>query len=74
MFDLSQEKVDFNCPDCGRGNRVTLKQVADQATIICVGCQERINLKDKGGSARKTIDDTNKAFKDLDSALKKFNR
>ena len=74
MFDLSQEKIDFNCPDCGRGNRVTLKQVADQATIICVGCRERIYLKDSGGSARKTINETNKAFKDLDSALKKFSR
>ncbi len=74
MFDLSQEKVDFNCPDCGRGNSVTLKQVADQATIICVGCRERINLKDNGGSATRTISETNKAFKDLDSALKKFGR
>jgi len=74
MFDLSQEKIDFDCPGCGRNNRVTLKQVANQATITCVGCREQIHLKDNGGSAKKTINSTNKAFRELDSAIKKLGR
>jgi transcription elongation factor Elf1 len=74
MFDLSKEKIDFNCPECGRNNVVTLSQVANQATITCIGCRERINLKDNGGSARRTINDSNKAMRDLESAFKKLGK
>jgi transcription elongation factor Elf1 len=74
MFDLSKEKIDFNCPECGRKNVVGLSQVADQATINCPGCLNQITLKDNNGSTRKGISDINNAFKGLDNALKKLRR
>lgn len=74
MFDISRQNIAFGCPQCGRKNSVTLAQVANQATITCCGCSQRINLKDKNSSASKSIRDINNAMRDFENAFKKLGR
>lgn len=74
MIDISREKVDLNCPECNSGIKVTLRQVSSQSTVSCHRCGIDIRLNDHNGSARKTIQDINKAFNDLDKAFKRFKR
>ncbi|MBD1395125.1 IS1 family transposase [Mucilaginibacter glaciei] len=74
MFDISKQNIDIGCPQCGRNNSVTLAQVAQQATITCAGCRRRITLKDKNGSAGKSVRDINNAIRDFENTLKKLGR
>ena len=66
MFNISQQKINPNCPECGAKNQVTLKQVENQETIKCSECKKNIALIDEGGSTKKTVADTNKAIKNFD--------
>jgi len=45
MMDISNQTVELNCPECKREITVTLKQVANEATIKC-NCGQEIQLKD----------------------------
>lgn len=74
MFDISQQKVDFACPDCEAKNTITLKQAQNQETIKCTGCEKEIKLTDKDGSVNKAVRDINKAGKDLENTIKKFGK
>ena len=74
MFDIGRQNIAFGCPQCGRKNSVTLAQVANQATITCMGCKQRITLKDKNGSASKNVRDINNAMRDFENAIKKLGR
>ena len=74
MFDISRQNIDFPCPQCSRKNSVTLAQVSRQATITCSGCRQNITLKDKNGSANKSIQDINSAMRDFENSLKKLGR
>jgi len=73
MIDLGKEKIEITCSDCNRKIMVTLEQVAKQQTITC-SCGTKIELKDKNGSARKSIQDMNKAFSDLEKSLKNLGK
>jgi hypothetical protein len=53
---------------------VTLAQVANQATITCMGCRQRITLKDKNGSASKSVRDINNTMRDFENTIKKLGR
>ena len=68
-MDISKQKIKIDCSSCKSTNEVTLKQVADESTISCK-CGQTIKLNDKDGSAKKAINDLNKAFDDLDNSLK----
>ncbi|MDD4333415.1 MAG: hypothetical protein PHT51_04870 [Patescibacteria group bacterium] len=74
MFDISQQKIDFDCPDCGAKNTITLEQAQNQETIVCVGCKKEIKLTDKDGSVNKSVSDINKAAKELENTIKKFGK
>ena len=74
MLNISEQKIDFNCPGCGAKNTITLKQAQNQETIKCVGCKKKIALTDKDGSVNKSVYDINKAAKDLENTIKKFGK
>jgi len=74
MFNISQQKIDFNCPECGLKNKVTLEQIEKQIIIKCSDCNKDITLIDKDGSAKRSVADINKAVKDLENTIKKFGR
>ena len=46
MIDISKQTVKLDCPECKRGITVSLKQVADEATVKCF-CGQSIKLNDK---------------------------
>lgn len=73
MIDISKQTVKLDCPECKRGITVSLKQVADEATVKCF-CGQSIKLNDKEGSAKKSIRDINKSFTDLEKAFKKLGK
>lgn len=72
MFDLSKEKMDVKC-DCGRKHIATLQDAINRKTIKC-SCGTNIQLNDKNGSARKGVNDINKAFRDLENTFKKLGK
>jgi transcription elongation factor Elf1 len=74
MFDISRQNIAFDCPQCGRKNSVTLAQVASQATITCAWCRQQITLKDKNGSASKSVRDINNAMRNFENTIKKLGR
>lgn len=74
MFNISQQKIDFSCRECGSKNEATLKQVENQEIIKCSGCRKDIALTDKDGSVKRAIADINKAAKDLENTIKKFGK
>jgi hypothetical protein len=73
MIDISKQAVELDCPDCKKKIKVTLKQIADEATIKCT-CGQSIKLTDSKGSAKKSIRDINKSFKDLERTFKKLGK
>jgi transcription elongation factor Elf1 len=73
MIDIGKQKISNNCPACGKVYTVTIKQVADQATVKCL-CGQQIQLRDSGGSAKKAVRDINKAALDLERAFKRLGR
>lgn len=73
MIDISKQTVKLDCPECKRANTVTLKQVADEATIKC-SCGQSIKLTDSNGSAKKSIRGINKSFDDLERTFKKLGK
>jgi peptide subunit release factor 1 (eRF1) len=57
MVNLSDQRVNLECPSCGFTNEVRLRQVALEETVICDGCLNEIKLTDDSGSVRRTIRD-----------------
>jgi ribosomal protein S27E len=51
--DLLKQQIDVPCPDCGRKNTATLKQVQRQERVVCRGCGVIIKLRDSGGGVDK---------------------
>ena len=72
MLDISKHKIDFPCPSCKRKLKASLQQIANQSSVKCPSCSETIQLKDKGGSAKRGLNDMNKAFKSLENTIKKI--
>jgi transcription elongation factor Elf1 len=73
MFDISQRKLDHNCPSCSSKNSFTLKQVQNQETIRCTNCQKEVALI-KDDSVDKAVQDTNKIMNDFKNSIKKLGR
>lgn len=72
MFDIGNQKVDVSC-SCGRRHSATLKDVSNGKNIRC-GCGITIQLKDSGGSVKKSVTNINKSMGDFERALKKLGR
>lgn len=73
MIDISKHSVTLNCPECKRSISVSIKQIAQEASIKCT-CGKNIQLRDKDGSAKKSIHDVNKSFKKLEDTLKRIGK
>ena len=71
MIDISKQTISINCPECKRSITVSLKQVADEVTVRR-NCGQGIKLTDNNGSAKKSIRDINKSFKDLENTFNNF--
>lgn len=67
MIDIS------NQTECKRSITVSLKQVADEVTVKC-NLGKGIKLTDNNGSAKKSISEINKSFKDLENTFKNLGR
>jgi len=74
MFNIDNHEISFSCPECGQLIKVTLKQIAAQETVTCRACQKQVNLKDKSGSADKTIKDVNKAINEFKNSLSRLGK
>ncbi|PSL32271.1 hypothetical protein CLV42_104574 [Chitinophaga ginsengisoli] len=72
MFDLGKEKIEIKC-ECGRKHTVTFRDAINRKLIKCA-CGSNIQLNDGNGSVRKSVNDTNRAFKDLDDTLKRLGK
>lgn len=72
MLDISKQKVDAKC-SCGIRHAATFQDVVNSKTIRC-SCGAAIQLKDANGSVKKSVNDINKAFKDLENTFKKLGR
>lgn len=64
-MDLDKVAIDINCPECEFYNSVTLGDVANGASIICVGCLKTIQLVDGNGDTTRATSEVNQAFNDL---------
>ena len=73
MIDISKQTVKIDCPECKRQITVSLKQIADEV-LVKFACGKSIKLNDKNGTNKKTVNDINKAFKDLEDTFKKFGK
>lgn len=72
MFDLSKEKIEVKC-SCGRKHFATLKDATNRRAIRC-SCGTVIQLQDGNGSVKKGVESMNRAFKDLEKALKRLGK
>lgn len=50
-MDVSSTPVPLDCPVCGAKLTVTLREVAQRATVRCNGCRQDVQLADKHGNA-----------------------
>jgi len=65
-FVLDNAEIEFQCPNCGFFNTVTLRQIRLGEIIICSGCHETIKLIDKDVSTERAIIKIKKSLQDLE--------
>lgn len=73
MFDISNQKLDLKCPNCGRAHRISLDDIERERTIPC-GCGKNIKLNDANGSVKRSIGSVNQSLRKLENTLKKFGK
>ncbi|MGO8820459.1 MAG: hypothetical protein ACLQT6_12785 [Desulfomonilaceae bacterium] len=52
MSDLEQQKIYFDCPNCGFPNYFTLAQLAESMPTICPGCKTTLKPDNQAESAK----------------------
>lgn len=67
-------EVNIPCPKCKAQNKVSLSQIKREETIKCRSCGVSIKLQDKDGSAKKATRDAQRAFDDLERALRQIGK
>ena len=72
MFNLDNEKITMKCPSCKFANRVFVRQVRLEETVICGGCKASINLIDDKKSFQKSQKEVNEAMEKLKKSLGKI--
>jgi transcription elongation factor Elf1 len=73
MIDISKHSVTLNCPECKRSFSVQIKQIAQEELVTCT-CGKQIQLRDKDGSAKKSIRDINSSFKKFEDTIKRIGK
>lgn len=69
-MEFEKSQIDINCPECDFINSVTLADVINGSSIICVGCLKTIQLIDDSGQTKRTTDELNQALNDIGKAFK----
>lgn len=72
-MDLGKQKIQVDCPTCRRKHNATFNDVGKQKVIHCY-CGTNIQLRDDKGSVKRSVNDINKAFKELEKTLKNFGK
>ena len=73
MININDQKTEVSCPICGKKAKVTMRQIAMQATVSCPSGHQ-IKLVDKDGSNKREIEKVNRELKKLDDAIKKLGK
>ena len=69
---LMNQKMTFNCPECGAQNTATLKQMEAGQTITCRGCRKPIKLNmtgDPSSDLAKELDKFKRSLKNINIRL-----
>lgn len=74
MLNLSNKLIAVSCPECHSKENVSMNQVANQESIVCSSCNQKIKLVDKGGSTKKAVTNINFALENFEKTIKSFNR
>lgn len=73
-MDISNKKIEFECPNCHSKVSITLEQAEKEEIVVCPGCKKNIQLSDKDGSVKQSKHDIEKGIKDLQEEIKKINK
>ncbi len=73
-MDISNQKIEFECPNCHSKVPITLGQAEKEEIVVCPGCKKNIQLRDKDGSVSQSRHDIEKGIKDLQEEIKKINK
>ncbi len=69
MESLENKEIEISCPECSNRFTIKLIQVAREEKVPCLICSKKIQLKDKDGKVRKSLE----AFKKLGDSVKDIN-
>lgn len=73
MIDISKQKVEIDCPNCKLKVEVTIKQVCDEASVVCL-CGQTMTLQDKDNSMKNEVKKVNDAFVDLEKTIRNIQK
>ena len=71
MININDQKTEISCPTCSKNIKVSMQQIAMQATVSCPSGHQ-IRLVDHDGSNKREIEKVNRELKKLSDALKRF--
>lgn len=69
-MNIENTHIDISCPECEFSNTITLNDVINQSSLICVGCLKTIQLTDGDGETKRAISEVNQSLRDLGKAFK----
>ena len=72
--NLDNVEIEFQCPNCGFSNNVSLRQIRLGEIIICSRCHSDIKLVNKDASTQRAVERIEKSFKDLKRTIEKISR
>jgi peptide subunit release factor 1 (eRF1) len=74
MFNIEKSMVEIPCPECNYKNKVSLKDIAKEKTIICRGCKKQIKLTDGEKSTKRTIKSVNNSMNEFNNTIKRISK
>ena len=71
-FDIGSTKLSCPCPNCKSKISITLGGAIAESSVKCTVCGKTIELTDKDGSVKQSVESVNKEIANLDKQLKKL--
>jgi transposase-like protein len=68
MGAISQMWIEVSCPTCGISNRVRVKEVLVESSLICRGCYRELHLTQSDASGART----KRGVQELEGVINKF--
>jgi len=72
MINLDKHTIFPKCPKCFFSNKISLKQVRINASVICRGCKCNIRLEDHFNSTMKSLRSFRRSMQSLENELAKL--